>query len=191
MTARVLVAGIGNLFLGDDGFGVAVAQELLRSGALVDDDIKIGDYGIRGYDLAYEILEGHESVVLIDATQRGDAPGTLYVIEADPDASVPDLDGDPDHGQGAFQGHLMTPAAVFHLVRTMGGTMGRVLVVGCEPETFGPENIGQMELSPVVAAAVPEAVATVERVVRDLLPDVAIPAAAAASDPSQTEVHAR
>ncbi|MBJ7609459.1 MAG: hydrogenase maturation protease [Candidatus Dormibacteraeota bacterium] len=191
MTARVLVAGIGNLFLGDDGFGVAVAQELLRSGALVDDDIKIGDYGIRGYDLAYEILEGHESVVLIDATQRGDAPGTLYVIEADPDASVPDLADEPDHGQGAFQGHLMTPAAVFHLVRTMGGTMGRVLVVGCEPETFGPENIGQMELSPVVAAAVPEAVATVERVVRDLLPDVAIPAAAAALDPSQTEVNAR
>ena len=75
MTARVLVAGIGNIFLGDDGFGVAVAQELLRRGSLAGEDVKVGDYGIRGYDLAYEILEGYETVVLIDATQRGDAPG--------------------------------------------------------------------------------------------------------------------
>jgi hydrogenase maturation protease len=182
MTARVLVAGIGNIFLGDDGFGVEVAQEMLRRGSLAGEDVKVGDYGIRGYDLAYEILEGYPTVVLIDATQRGDAPGTVYVIDADPDANLPDVDADPDHGQGAFQGHLMTPAAVFHLVRTMGGTMGRVLVVGCEPETFGPENIGQMELSAVVAAAVPQAVDTVERVVRDALHAMAIPAAAAASD---------
>jgi hydrogenase maturation protease len=169
MTAAVLVAGIGNIFLGDDGFGVAVAHELLRSRSLDDLDVVVGDYGIRGYDLAYEILAGHESVVLVDATQRGNRPGTLYVIEADPDADVPDLTLDPTHGQGAFQGHLMTPAAVFHLVRTMGGSMGRVIVVGCEPETFGPENIGQMELSDAVAAVVPEAVSTVERIVRDVV----------------------
>ncbi len=174
MSERVLVAGIGNIFLGDDGFGVAVAQELLRRGAFAGEDVKVGDYGIRGYDLAYEILEGHDAVVLIDATQRQDAPGTVYLIEADPDASMPDVEADPDHGQGAFQGHLMTPAAVFHLVRTLGGTMGRVLVVGCEPQTFGPENIGQMELSEAVAAAVPEAVGTVERVVGELLLETAV-----------------
>ncbi|MEO8897931.1 MAG: hydrogenase maturation protease [Candidatus Dormibacter sp.] len=188
MTARVLVAGIGNIFLGDDGFGVAVAQELLRSGSLTCQDVKVGDYGIRGYDLAYEILEGYETVVLIDATQRGDLAGTVYVIEADSDASVPDVSADPDHGQGAFQGHLMTPAAVFHLVRTMGGTMGRVLLVGCEPETFGPQNIGQMELSQVVADAVPHAVITVERIVRDSLDAFAVPAAAAAPDQWEREV---
>lgn len=188
MSSRVLVAGIGNIFLGDDGFGVEVAQQLLRRGSLAGEDVAVADYGIRGYDLAYEILEEHEVVVLIDATQRGDAPGTLYVIEADPDAGIPDVADDPDHGQGAFQGHLMTPAAVFHLVRTMGGSMGRVIVVGCEPETFGPENIGQMELSGVVAAAVPEAVATVERVVRRLLQDGGIPAAPAASDQRELEV---
>ncbi len=166
MSARVLVAGIGNIFLGDDGFGVAVAQELLRRGSLGSGDVMVGDYGIRGYDLAYEILGGYQTVVLVDATQRGDRPGTLYVIEADTDADVSDS-ADADHGQGAFQGHLMTPAAVFHLVRTMGGATGRVLVVGCEPATFGPENIGQMELSPAVAAAVPEAVAMVERIVAE------------------------
>jgi hydrogenase maturation protease len=188
MNARVLVAGIGNIFLGDDGFGVAVAQELLRRGSLGAEDVKVGDYGIRGYDLAFDILGGYPAVVLVDATQRGEPPGTVYVIEADPNANLPDVAADPDHGQGAFQGHLMTPAAVFHLVRTMGGTMGHVLVVGCEPATFGPENIGQMELSPAVAAAVAEAVATVERVVRELLSDVAIPAAAAASDQWEREV---
>ena len=176
MTPRILVAGIGNIFLGDDGFGVAVAQELLRRRSLPA-EVRLGDFGIRGYDLAYEILDEYDTVVLIDATPRGDAPGTLYVIEADLAASVPDVDADPDHGQGAFQGHLMTPAAVFHLVRTMGGTMGRVLVVGCEPETFGPENIGQMELSPSVAASIPEAVATVERLVDELLHEFAAPEA--------------
>ncbi len=178
MSERVLVAGIGNIFLGDDGFGVAVAHELLRRGAFAGEDVKLGDYGIRGYDLAYEILDGHDTVVLIDATQRQDAPGTLYVIEADPDASMPDVDADPSHGQGAFQGHLMTPSAVFHLVRTMGGTMRRVIVVGCEPATFGPENVGQMELSAPVAAAVPGAVAAVERVVRELLAEARVPAGA-------------
>ena len=188
MNPRVLVAGIGNIFLGDDGFGVAVAQELLRGGALSADDVHVGDYGIRGYDLAYEILLGYETVVLIDATQRGDVPGTVYVIEADPGANLPDIDADPDHGQGAFQGHLMTPAAVFHLVRTMGGRMGRVLVVGCEPETFGPENIGQMGLSAAVAAAVPEALRTVERLVRDALHPEAVLAATAAPDQREREV---
>ncbi|HWF58469.1 MAG TPA: hydrogenase maturation protease [Candidatus Dormibacteraeota bacterium] len=181
MSPRILVAGIGNIFLGDDGFGVAVAQELLRRRSLPA-QIRLGEYGIRGYDLAYEILEGYDTVVLIDATPRGDAPGTLYVIEADLEAAVPDVSADPDHGQGAFQGHLMTPAAVFHLVRTLGGTMRRVLVVGCEPETLGPENIGQMELSPSVAAAIPGAVATVERVVGDLLRQLAVPATSGASE---------
>jgi hydrogenase maturation protease len=181
VSARALVAGIGNIFLGDDGFGVAVAQELLRRGSLDAADVKLGDYGIRGYDLAYEILNGYDSVVLIDAAQRGDIPGTVYVIEADPEASLPDTAADPDHGQGAFQGHLMTPAAVFHLVRTMGGGMGHVLVIGCEPETFGPENIGQMELSGAVAAAVTGAADTVERVVGELLHTDAIPAAVAAT----------
>ena len=165
--ARILVAGIGNLFLGDDGFGVEVAQLLLRRQSLPP-QVKVVDYGIRGYDVAYEMLNDYDATVLIDATQRGDAPGTVYVIEPDLDADVPDPSDMPDHGQGAFQGHAMTPAAVFALVRTLGGMPSRVLIVGCEPESFGDENIGQMGLTETVQRAVATGADTVEQVVRDL-----------------------
>ncbi|MGI8847532.1 MAG: hydrogenase maturation protease [Candidatus Dormibacteria bacterium] len=173
MSQRILVAGIGNIFLGDDGFGVEVVQKVMQRGNLPTASVRVGDYGIRGYDLAYEMLKEYDSVVLIDAVPMGDAPGTIYVIEADVNANVPEPSVENDHGQGAFQGHAMTPAAVFHLVRTLGGDPGRVFVVGCEPETFGPEDLGQMGLSETVAAAVPEAVETVERVVRDVLAEPA------------------
>ncbi len=166
--ARVLVAGIGNVFLGDDGFGVEVVQQLLRTAPL-GDDVKVVDYGIRGYDLAYDMLGGYEATVLVDATPRGDAPGTVYVIEPDLDSAMPDPASMPDHGQGAFQGHAMTPAAVFQLVRTLGGDPGRVLIVGCEPESFGEENLGMMGLTETVQRAVATAVDTVLGVVRDLL----------------------
>lgn len=179
--ARVLVAGIGNVFLGDDGFGVEVAQSLLRRQTLSSGDVRVVDFGIRGYDVAYEMLEGYEATVLIDATPRGDVPGTVYVIEPDLDIDVPDPSGMPDHGQGAFQGHAMTPAAVFALVRTMGGTLRRVLVVGCEPQSFGDATIGQMGLTDAVQHAVEPAADTVERVVRELLAaGVAEPAGARA-----------
>lgn len=167
--ARVLVAGIGNVFLGDDGFGVEVAHALLRRGSFTPDDARIVDFGIRGYDVAYDMLNDHEATVLIDATPRGDVPGTVYVIEPDLDADVPDPSAMPDHGQGAFQGHAMTPAAVFALVRTMGGTPRRVLIVACEPESFGDETIGQMGLTDAVQRAVEPAADTVEQLVRELL----------------------
>ena len=169
---RVLVAGIGNIFLGDDAFGVEVAQALGRRPQ--PEGVTVADYGIRGFDLAFAILDQPEATILIDALPRGEAPGTVYVLE-------PDLAGgaDPataaDHGQGAFQGHAMTPGAVFALVRALGGTPRNVLVVGCEPQTFGPENEGAMGLSPAVAAAVPEAVAAVEAQLDRLLGVVAGP----------------
>jgi hydrogenase maturation protease len=184
--ARVLVAGIGNVFLGDDGFGVEVAQLLLRRRSLPP-QVKVVDYGIRGYDVAYEMLNEYDATVLIDATPRGDAPGTVYVIEPDLDA-VPDPSDMPDHGQGAFQGHAMTPAAVFALVRTLGGTPRRVLIVGCEPESFGDETIGQMGLTETVQRAVPTGADTVEQVVRDLL--ATVPAAAPAAAMSEAAPHA-
>ena len=191
MSARVLVAGIGNIFLGDDGFGVAVAQELLGRGTLAArGDVLVGDYGIRGYDLAYALLDPYELVVLVDAAQRGEAPGTVTVIEADPEAGQPRPEEALDHGQGAFQGHLMTPAAVFHLVRTMGGSLGRVLVVACEPEDFGPPEIGRMSLSDAVAAAVAPAADTVERLVADFLAASSRDAASAASHIQLQEVSA-
>ncbi|MHB8719568.1 MAG: hydrogenase maturation protease [Candidatus Dormibacteria bacterium] len=191
MTARMLVAGIGNIFLGDDAFGVAVIAELERRGHLQGlDGLTLRDYGIRGYDLAYELLEPYGAVVLVDASARGEPPGTVTVIEADPDAGVSDREAAPDHGQGAFQGHLMTPAAVFHLVRTMGGSLGRVLIVACEPDDLGPPDMGRMGLSAVVAAAVAPAADTVERLVRDLLIAPSLVAAPAATGARFEEVSA-
>ncbi len=158
--ARVLVAGIGNVFLGDDGFGVEVAQELLRRDDL-DPRVTVREYGIRGFDLAYEILRGYDAVVLIDALPHGEVPGTVSVVEADVEAA-------PATVSGPYQGHSMTPDAVLDLVRTMGQRPPRTVVVGCEPESFGDADGGRMGLSEPVRAAVPAAVDTVCGVVGDL-----------------------
>jgi hydrogenase maturation protease len=168
---RILVAGIGNIFLGDDAFGVEVVQHLLRRP--VPDGVRVVDFGIRGFDLAYAMLEKNEVVVLVDATQQGGPPGTLYLIEAD---TSPPANGETPE----IQAHSMTPGAVFHLIRAMGEQPpGRVLVVGCEPATFGPPELGQMGLSEPVAAAIPGAIEMVEQVVAEALDRVAAAAQAA------------
>lgn len=139
----VLVAGVGNVFLSDDAFGVEVAQRLQT--AVVPSGVRVVDFGIRSLHLAYELLEGdYDLTLLVDATQRGGAPGTLYVIE-------PDLDS---IGAAAADAHTMTPEAVFASLRALGGTPGRVLVVGCEPVSVD-EGMG---LSAEVSAAVGEGV---------------------------------
>jgi hydrogenase maturation protease len=166
----VLVAGIGNIFLGDDGFGVEVAQQLVSRPQLAG--VRVVDFGIRGFDLAFALLDNPDATILVDAMQRGESPGTVYVFE-------PDLDADgsaiaPDHADGSFQGHAMTPDSVFALVRTLGGAPSNVTVVGCEPLTFGPENEGQMGLSEPVAQAVPEAIAVVERLLARLVPAASV-----------------
>jgi hydrogenase maturation protease len=163
---NILVAGIGNIFLGDDGFGVAVAQQLATRPQ--PDGVRITDFGIRGFDLAFALLDDPDATILVDAMPRGQPPGTVYVVE-------PDLDGDgasaqPDHADGSFQGHAMTPDSVFALVRTLGGRPRNVTVVGCEPLTLGPENEGHMGLSDPVENAVSEAVAVVERLLARLAP---------------------
>ena len=163
---NILVAGIGNIFLGDDGFGVEVAQQLVTR--QLPEGVRVVDFGIRGFDLAYALLDAPDATILVDAMPRGDPAGTVYVLEPDLETASDPTEA-PDHGQGAFQGHSMTPASVFALVRTLGGSPGNVTVVGCEPQTFGPENEGQMGLSEPVAAAVPEAVAVVERLLAQLL----------------------
>ena len=163
---RVLVAGIGNIFLGDDGFGVEVAQALGRRPQPAG--VHVVDYGIRGFDLAFAMLDGPDATILVDAMPRGGAPGTVYLVEADLEENA-DPSAAADHGQGAFQGHAMTPSAVLTLVRTLGGRARNVFVVGCEPESFGPENEGRMGLSETVTAAVPVAVTAVERLVGQLL----------------------
>ncbi|MDQ3178571.1 MAG: hydrogenase maturation protease [Actinomycetota bacterium] len=150
MIAKTLVAGIGNIFNTDDGFGSEVAQRL--SGRPSLDGVRVEDYGIRGVHLAYELLEGYDLVVLIDALPRGEPPGTLFVFEPDVDGfdDVPPLDS-----------HQMDPRAVLGMVAELGGEVGRVLLVGCEPADVG-DGIG---LSPPVAAVVDDAATMVEELV--------------------------
>ena len=155
---RILVAGIGNVFHGDVGFGVALAGRL--SQRTLPPGVEVADFGIRGMDLAYAMGEGYETVVLLDATPRGQAPGTLYVIEADPEEAP---DGVPD-------AHGMNPVQVIALARMLGAPLPRTLVVGCEPQTqmTGDEEDVVFDLSEPVRAALDEA----ERLVRSLLEEL-------------------
>ncbi|MEW2414879.1 hydrogenase maturation protease [Streptomyces sp. NPDC046866] len=161
MSGRTLIAGIGNVFLGDDGFGVETVRRLSTAGPPLPAGVETADIGIRGVHLAYRLLDGYDTLVLVDATARGAEPGTLHLIEAaGPDA-------EPVTPQGAvLDGHHMTPDAVLALLDTLCAGTGatpprRIWVVGCEPACLD-EGIG---LSAPVAAAVPEAV----RMVLDLV----------------------
>ena len=145
---RTLVAGIGNIFNRDDGFGVEVAQRLADAG--LPAGVRVEDFGIRGVHLALELLDGYDLLVLVDAVPTHDAPGTVVVMEA----------GSID-GAGALDAHTMDPQAVLAMVAEMGGGVGRTLVVGCQPGDL-TEGIG---LTAPVAASVPTAIA----VVRDLI----------------------
>jgi hydrogenase maturation protease len=156
---RILVAGIGNIFLGDDAFGVEVARRL--SARELTQGVRVTDFGIRGYDLAYALLDGYETTILVDACPRGEPAGTLYVIE-------PDLENLGGPEEGAVEAHSMNPLNVLRLAQSMGGSLQRVLLVGCEPATLGPEE-GQMGLSEPVEAAVDEAVKLIEALVGKIL----------------------
>jgi hydrogenase maturation protease len=164
---RILVAGIGNVFLGDDGFGVEVAQRLVRRGA--PDGVRVMDAGIRGFDLAFALLEGYDAAILVDVTRRGGAAGTLDVIEPEPDRPVTDASTSDD----LVETHAMDPGRVLALVRTMGGEPPRIYLVGCEPATFGSEDDIAPGLSRPVAAAVEPAVALVESLLADLREEAA------------------
>jgi hydrogenase maturation protease len=141
---RTLVAGCGNVFLGDDGFGVEVANRLQQTE--LPEGVVVRDTGIRGVPLVYELLDGWDTVIVVDASARGEAPGTLSLIEPDPDA-------DPATA-AMLDAHSMNPDAVLAMVGILGGEIGRIRVVACEPAEI-TERIG---LSPVVEAAVDEAV---------------------------------
>jgi hydrogenase maturation protease len=158
---RILVAGIGNIFLGDDAFGVEVVKRL--STRELPKNVRVTDFGIRGYDLAYALLDGYDTTILIDACPRGEPAGTLYVIEPD----VSDVGG-PEEQQVTVEAHSMNPLNVLRLATSMGGPLKRVLLVGCEPGTLGPEE-GQMGLSEPVEAVVDEAVKLVESLVAKIL----------------------
>jgi hydrogenase maturation protease len=159
--ARILIAGIGNIFLGDDAFGSEVARRLaLRE---LPPEVLVIDFGIRGFDLAYALMDGYEVTILVDATPRGEAPGTLYTIEPD----LKELEEIDAQGM-MVETHGMNPLKVLSMVKSMGGEFKRILLVGCEPAPLESED-GYMGLSAPVAAAVEEAVSLVSSLVTKIL----------------------
>ena len=153
MTDRILVACIGNIFFGDDGFGVEVARALTHT--KLPDSVRIVDYGIRGLDLTYALLEPWKAVIFVDVVTRGKRPGTLYVLE--PHAS--------SHVTASLDPHALNPVQVLAAAQSLGPVSAEICIVACEPHDLGDELEGRMGLSPEVEAAVPEAVKMVlERV---------------------------
>ncbi len=166
--ARILVAGIGNIFLGDDAFGVEVAQRLARRP--LPDGVRVVDFGIRGIDLAYALLDDYDAVILVDAAPRGGPPGTLYLVE--PDCR--------QFAEGADAGvlvetHALDPVKVLRLAASLGAQVKRLLLVGCEP-AMPPEEEMQMGLSDPVRAAAEEAIGLIESLAVELLEGTKEPA---------------
>jgi hydrogenase maturation protease len=158
---RVLVAGIGNIFMGDDAFGVEVAR--LLSQREWPASVRVVDFGIRGFDLAYALQDGYETTILIDAYPRGEDAGTLYVVESDLAFSA------AEHAESTdIDAHAMDPVKILRLAASMGGPLNRVLLVGCEPATLGPDE-GLMGLSEPVKNSLTEAVNLVESVINKVL----------------------
>lgn len=160
MTQRILVAGIGNIFLGDDGFGVEVARQL--AGRAFPEGVRVADFGIRGLDLAYALLDDYDAVIFVDTASRGGKPGTLYLIEPEMDQT----------GEVTLDAHGMDPVKVLALARALGARLARTFVVGCEPARMlvaqDDEEEVLVELSEPVRAAVDEAVTMVESLVDEL-----------------------
>jgi hydrogenase maturation protease len=155
---RILLAGIGNVFLGDDGFGVALAERLARRPLPEGTDVV--DFGIRGIDLAYAMQDGYDAVVMLDAAPRGQRPGTVYLIEAETDAAEVTLDA-----------HGMDPVKVLGLVRALGGAPPPTFVVGCEPQTRIRADDEELlaQLSEPVRAALEKAEKVVESLLAELI----------------------
>jgi hydrogenase maturation protease len=162
---RILVACVGNIFHGDDGFGVEVARRLagraLPAGALVK------DFGIRSFDLAIALLEACELTILVDACPRGGEAGTVYLLE--PDLSKAKPAGGDTTTSAPVDMHSMNPMSALRIVASMGGAPGRILVVGCEPAELGSDEEGKLGLSAAVQQAVDEAVDLIETVVSKAL----------------------
>jgi hydrogenase maturation protease len=157
----VLVAGIGNIFLGDDAFGVEVARRL--SSREWPREVQVTDFGIRGFDLAYALQDGYETVILVDAYPQGESPGTVYVVEPDLEALT-----SATGNHAVLDTHGMNPMRVLRLAASMGARPKRVLLVGCEPESLGGED-GHMGLSSSVENAVKNAIRRIESLVVQVL----------------------
>jgi hydrogenase maturation protease len=151
---RILIACIGNIFLGDDGFGVETARAL--AGSDLPQGVCVVDYGIRGLDLAYAMLGPWDAIILVDAVKRAGEAGTLYLLQP----------GDTSAGPSGINPHAMDPVTVLQTARSLGAVCSCVYILGCEPLDFGDDLDGRMGLSDAVAKAIPEAVAMVGELVK-------------------------
>jgi hydrogenase maturation protease len=164
MGERILIAGIGNIFLGDDAFGCEVVQRLAERE--LPGNVEVVDFGIRGLDLAYALQDDYGTVIFVDALPQGEEPGTVSLVE-------PEI----EEGEVTLDTHGMDPVKVLRLARAMGTAMPRTLVVGCEPQNIPGLGSGSethpydemlMGLSEPVQAAVEEAAKLVESVVGEI-----------------------
>ena len=155
---KILIAGIGNIFFGDDAFGCEVIGELNHRE--LEEGVTAIDYGIRGYDLAYALTDNFDAVILVDAVPRGHRPGSLYVIQ--PDTTILN-----EADRMAIDGHALNPVAVIQMAQSLGQVCEKLFLVGCEPETCDSEE-GRVGLSPSVKEAVPRALAMIDLLIRDL-----------------------
>jgi hydrogenase maturation protease len=160
-TKQILVAGIGNAWLRDDGFGGEVAK--LLSDRELAPGVQVADFGTGGLDLAYEVMRGYDALILVDVSRQGEPAGTLYVMEV----SSEDVDGKVEDGQ-MLDPHGMDPQTVLRFVKYVGGWPGRVFVVACEPEVV--EDVG-FGLSESVAGALARAADVVLETVAELQSD--------------------
>lgn len=160
---RVLIAGIGNVFYGDDGFGVAVAQRLAQRSW--PEHVTVMDAGIRGIDLVYALMDGYRTAILIDTAARGGVPGTLYLLNPNSGGASAASEAQPS----LLDAHGLDPVKVLAFVRASGAQLQRLRLVGCEPQSFGSDDAPQLGLSAAVARAVGPAAELVEQLVTGAL----------------------
>ncbi len=155
---RIMVAGVGNMFMKDDGFGGAVIKKMLDK--KFPEGVEVKDFGTGGLKLAYDLMKGYDGLILLDASARGEKPGTLYIIEPNEN----DIDSDLEQG-GPIDPHGADPVTVLRFVKSIGSWPGKVLIVACEPETVDDFEIG---LSDSVNASVDKAIEMVDDIIKDI-----------------------
>ena len=155
---KILIAGVGNAWLRDDGFGGEVARKLEQRE--LPEGVAVMDVGTGGLDLAYEVMRGYDALVVLDVSRQGGGPGTLYVMEADEDS----VQGAIDDGD-VINPHAMDPQTVLRFVKSIGAWPGRVIVIACEPADVEEMGWG---LSDQVKEAVERAVELVVETIEEL-----------------------